>query len=321
MKIGQCLKTNSISEYDNSIKYNYYAYYTNLFQRELVERKFPHFKCLCPFHNDTRVPNLDINIVTGTMKCYACGKVASVSEFICTEDNGHYVYNLPNVLSDTTEIVKHKNYVTHTKKKELTELDLRIEENRSIQAHAFLFATPLALRQLQERGVSIKTIIKWRIGFGKGTYSIPIYDINNKMASLKFHKRFQTEGAHNQLYPWNAVHFKVQMVVLVEGEFDMYMLQQVGINAVTQTAGANSWNPNFTNYFKNKKVFIAYDNDQPGKVGAQEVYKQIKKVNKNVYIVKWPDYMLKGEDHVDYFVKYKKTVTNYSNLLTLATRQ
>jgi len=153
----------------------------------------------------------------------------------------------------------------------------------------------------------------------KGTVTIPIPDIMGNISSLKFHKKFQTEGCVNQLFPWNAVvRNRDPYVILVEGEFDMFITRQNGFNTVTQTEGANSWNKKFTPYFRNKIVYIAYDNDVAGRKGALAVGNELWMHGISAMLIKWPSFMQEKEDHGDFFIKYKQTADDYRKLMSSA---
>ena len=314
--------TRHTRDFDFRPRYDYKQFYERIFKRTLQLRKFPFFKTYCPFHKDTKTPNLNVNIASGRLHCYACGKTASASEFIAkySEDGSEILFDMPEVITDEKQIQRIKQFQKNTRIRELTELDLAVEQSLADQSHKFLLRVPSALTELQAtKGLSLETITKYNIGFGQGVFSIPIPDQRGKIASLKFHKKYQTEGSYSQLYPWEAVLGKEKYVILVEGEFDMLILRQLGLNAVTQTAGANSWNADFTPYFAKKVVYIAYDNDQAGKKGAKELSNHFKQEKINSYTLNWPSYMLDKEDHVDYFVKYGKTIEHYKRLLGKAT--
>lgn len=249
-----------------------------------------------------------------------CGAKGGPWDFIVLKKpDGKYVFNFPDSVTDPAEIRKILQFEAQ-EEKEVSELTLRVEERRAEQAHEFLFRQPLALQELhRDRGLTDDTIKRWKIGFMKGVFTFPIYDIMGDMSSLKFHKRFQTEGAVNQLYPWTAVlRNPCPYVLLVEGEFDMLITHQHGFNSVTQTAGANSWNDRFTRYFRGKTVYIAYDNDEPGRKNAAIIANKMWDERINALIVAWPAFMKEKEDNIDFFVKYGKTTNDYRALLKTA---
>ena len=151
----------------------------------------------------------------------------------------------------------------------------------------------------------------------RGTLTFPITNIKGEFETLKFHKKYQTEGIANQLYPWMAVfHNPCPYVVIVEGEMDMYITRQMGFNSVTQILGANAWHRSFSEYFRKKTVYLAYDNDAPGGEAAMSIATQhLWPLGIPTYIIQWPSFMQEKEDHIEFFVKYKKTAQDYKILL------
>ena len=320
MKIGKNFVTEDDS--DHRYRYDYLTYYTKIFGNNLKVRKYPNYKTYCPFHHDKKNPNLDINIISGRFKCFACGKKGGAWDFMVNKDEtGKFIYNMPDALDNIEALRKMINYESdHEAQTGVSELTLKVEENRAKTAHNYLAQQPFAVKILtRDRGLTMETINKWNLGFMKGVITIPIKDILGNLASLKFHKKYQTEGAVNQLFPWGAVvRNREPYVIIVEGELDMIIMRQNGFNAVTQTAGANSWNNNFTQYFKRKIVYIAYDNDKPGRKGANEVGHELWHHGISTMIIQWPKFMGEKEDHIDFFVKYGKTAEDYKKIMATA---
>jgi len=313
MKIGQNFLKEDDSEY--RYRHDYFSFYNNIFNGRLKPKKYPNYIAFCPFHKDTKTPNLLINIISGRFKCYACGAFGDAWDFIIVKNSdGSRSFNFPQELTDPKSIRK---MVHHEAKQGLSDLDMMVEEKRAIMAHEYLFEQPLALQHLhRDRGLTDTTIRKYKIGFMRGSTTFPIYDIMGHFASLKFHKQSITEGSANQLFPWESVwKTKSPYVILSEGEFDTLILLQNGFNAVTQTWGANSWDSSFTRFLRNKIVYIAYDNDSAGRKGAEAIGNKLWAEGISVQFIQWPMYMGTGEDHIDFFVKHKKTAKDYDRLL------
>lgn len=298
-------------------KYDYIAFYERILGRKLIEKKFPWFQTNCPFHNDTE-PSYFINAISGTGHCFSCGVNKYPHDFVVMKDKfGETVINFLGEVNSPEERKRLFEFAQAEQlRKEPDELFMAMENVTALNAHDFLFRQPFAMQILQrDRGLTEETIRKFKIGFMRGTPTIPIYDIAGNLSSLKFHKKYQTDGAKNQLYPWSSVLDYSPLIVLVEGEFDALITIQNGFSATTQVSGANTWDNSFNKYFRKKMVVIAYDNDSAGEEGALKVGKALWKDRCNVRILKWPDFMKPKEDHVDFFVKYKQTAKNYENLL------
>ena len=68
---------------------------------------------------------------------------------------------------------------------------------------------------------------------------------------------------------------------------------------------------NLFNDFSFKHIYIAYDNDTPGREGAERLAKRIKTESRGVkvYINQWSEYLEEGYDIRDEFTKYKEDET------------
>jgi hypothetical protein len=200
------------------------------------------------------------------------------------------------------------------------QLTLAIEEHRAEQSHQMLLKLPLMLKTLlKERTWTLETIKRFKIGYFNGALTFPIYDKLGSIASLKFHKKFQTDGCANQLYPWSAViNNPSPYVIITEGEPDTITAIQHGFNAVTQTCGAHGWDPEFTRFFRKKKIYICYDRDTAGNTGAKEVANILWDDRMNSHIIEWPVWMENKEDLTDFFAKYNKTSNDFQLLMESA---
>ena len=336
-------------------RYNYLEFYSRMLGTPMTVKKFPWVFTFCPFHKDKKKPNLRINSLTGTYRCFACSAVGGAHDFIVRKnEDGETIISLPEFVYDLEQIKQIIAYENSQEcAQELDEITLLIEQKRAEAAHELLFRQPMALDIIhQKRGLSLEAIRHWGLGFLQGAVTIPIPDREGKIANLKLHKVCGTEHAKNQLFPWRAVinytWHKTQAttgqsaeidnaickqnefsfrdaqlgrssyVILVEGEFDMMLCRQMGFNAVTQTFGAATWTEEFSNYLKNKVTYIAYDNDQAGRDAAIIIGRSIWKAHGSVYIVRWPKFMGEKEDHLDFFLKHRRSAEDYGKLLKQA---
>lgn len=134
----------------------------------------------------------------------------------------------------------------------------------------------------------------------------------NKAGRLLFNKKRKApnyDGANKYLYGegtsaqlWPYFDFSSSDTwILTEGELDQLTLESVGFAAVT-TGSATSFKYFFADNFKDKKVYICYDNDKSGKQGAERVAKFFaeRNVPAGVYIIDLPE-MKDGKDIGDFF--------------------
>jgi DNA primase len=306
MKIGFRLNT---EEQDYFPRQDYREFFERVLQQNLKEKKFPFFVTFCPFHEDRKTPNFSINIISGNAVCFACGARKNPLDFILKDG----VVNTPNLLTDKTVLAKYAEF----EKVPPDQLTLAIEEHRAEQAHQMLLNLPLMIKKLlKDRTWTLETIKRFKIGYFNGALTFPIYDKQGGISSLKFHKKFQTDGCSNQLYPWSAViNNKSPYVIITEGEPDTITAIQHGFNAVTQTCGAHGWDPEFTRLFRKKKVYIGYDPDVAGISGAKTLANVLWTDRMNSYIIKWPEWMSEDEDLTDFFARYNKTPQDFQLLM------
>lgn len=107
--------------------------------------------------------------------------------------------------------------------------------------------------------------------------------------------------------------------VICEGEKDMLFARAHGYNAIS-LGGCNNIPTVFLQDFKDRYVYIVYDNDAAGRVGAQKLASALFSVTKYVFIADISKYVKEDkEDVTDFFVKYKHTKDDFDELLTNAT--
>lgn len=95
-----------------------------------------------------------------------------------------------------------------------------------------------------------------------------------------------------------------ETIMLCEGWRDALAAMQLGYYATANSQGAKTWRDDWNILFKDKNVYIIYDQDQAGYDGARKAAKALKAVAKTVKIATLP-YELqkaKGKDLHDYIV-------------------
>lgn len=126
-----------------------------------------------------------------------------------------------------------------------------------------------------------------------------LYEKKRKEPDYKGDNKYlYPSGAHITLYP-NQDLSKHSNWVLTEGELDFLTLKSVEIPAIT-AGGVTSFKPELASYFKDKKVYICFDNDQRGKDGAEKVAQILLAAGVEVLIIDLPE-MKAGKDIGDYF--------------------
>lgn len=189
---------------------------------------------------------------------------------------------------------------------------------------------------LNGRAISDEIIDKIKIGEWDGFYGkCLVFPVRNhgSLWNLRFYRRATDREpkqirqisadklGHDPIWMLPEPDDSKEEIYLFEGEPDCLCALSIGLNATTVTGGAGTFRDEFLPFFKDKKVFICYDVDQKGRIGAKLVAKQIARVAKETKIVKLDldiEKHPKG-DFNDYVVKEHKTKEDFLKLCEVAT--
>lgn len=129
------------------------------------------------------------------------------------------------------------------------------------------------------RGYTKETINAFRLGYTGQWATIPIF-FDNQFLNFQCRKNspkmvkywYEGVGPH----PFNFGILPVtDWVIITESPVDTIMCRQNGLPAVSQTSGA-SYSSLYKHYFTRfshlSKIYIVYDNDEPGNKGANKVW-------------------------------------------------
>lgn len=171
------------------------------------------------------------------------------------------------------------------------------------KTHEELLKTEYALEYLISRGITKKTITKFKLGYENDWISIPHY-VNSQPVSIKYRKISQKKykrlyGTPSVLFNLDNVNSDLDYIIITEGEFDTIKGIQEGIvNIIGTTTGAESfqdrWCPFLTGF---KRIYICFDSDEIGQRGAQ-------KVAEILGLEKCFNIRLPEKDLNDYLLKY-----------------
>lgn len=191
-----------------------------------------------------------------------------------------------------------------------------------------LLSTPQALSDfVSQRGITQDTIVKWNIGWNGQRYTIPVKDDNGDIINVRQYKMnakatdnkmMNVPGHGSAAIFGQSVLKKVDTVVITEGETDCILLNQHGIPAVTHTAGAKTFRPQWGPLFTDKVVYVCYDHDDTGRAGARKVKKTLEAFATAVYIIEVP-IDVKGADVTDYLHKEGFSSDDFLQLMNDAT--
>ncbi|WP_316348504.1 phage/plasmid primase, P4 family [Desulfuromonas acetoxidans] len=313
---------------------------------------------LCRFHDDTE-PSFSYNFVKDTYFCLACGAKGDLVALWC-----HVYGHDPKVdgvrrfkeafgieqpwhpgLPWENDKPKKKRPHLHVVKDEST--DKIIDESKILSMPSLdqRWVEQLARdRGWSQAVIDILGIRQYENGRGEARIAIPVRDVRGDLVNIRM---YLPGAAKNKMISWSEkgpdgkkvaygssrlfpspADWGPGRVWLCEGEPDVIRALTAGLNAVTQTAGANSFKKDFLKEFKGREVVIVYDADKPGIENAHKRAEQLKEHAKLVRVVEWPAYMADedggwpddhGQDLTDFFQEHGKTVADLENLLASAT--
>lgn len=193
-----------------------------------------------------------------------------------------------------------------------------------------LWSDPLILTKTISLGFSKELIDEMKLGLvkdemGKKYLGIPVY-YNNILVDvrryniMKYENQPKMKSNDNARVGWLVPYDKFlssnEVCYLFEGEKDMLMARELGINAYTLTGGAGAVpNEYVINAFKDKDIVICYDNDDAGHKGMESMYKELKDIVKSIKYIEIGDVVKENkEDFYDYIHKYNGNVFEFYTL-------
>lgn len=252
------------------------------------------------------VVSSSINLDKRVFHCFACDKAYNELEFA-----------MAITKRSKDDIIKEYDIVNELKNEALN------WENNQYKA---LINNNYILDKLNDLKISKNVIDDLKIGLVLNRVAIPIFH-NNSLLNIALYNidkienlpKIMYQGGSNvgDIFPFNQwSKNKTSNTVICEGEKDTLVARSFGFNAITLTGGSQAAIKNeYLDYFKNRIVYIVYDNDKSGKTGALKIYKQLKDIA-NVKITDISEVCInEKEDVADFFIKYKKDKYDFIDLL------
>jgi 5S rRNA maturation endonuclease (ribonuclease M5) len=257
----------------------------------------------CPFpHHANGVeyfeenPSAHINEDKGVFHCKVCGAKHSEASFIKQALGVSYGAAL--------RLLKHL-------------------ENYSISASWYSAISNLDEELVGKLHISKSAAIQLRLGTETQGIGFPVYvygqlmDIRtyNPGGKPKVKSRFGASAGY--FLPDVAKMRDINKVLICAGEKDMAIARTFGFDAFTITGGEMATPTHFGYAFKNKNVYIIYDNDEAGVTGAKKLGRFVYDNGGTPHLVFGHHTVAKekGEDLYDYLVKYHKTKEDLETLL------
>lgn len=261
-------------------------------------------KVCCPFHQDTN-PSASINTQKSLFHCFTCNIGYNEEQFVAKVNN----------ISTSDAIKLLDKYTTNDS------WDVSV---------ASLWSDVMFLDKLKALGLGTDLITKMRLGvvkdsLGNKLLGIPVF-YNNILVDIRRYnllkhnnvpKMMGNEGATTGwIIPYDEFISSDDTCYIFEGEKDMLMAREQGINAYTLTGGAGA-SPNgyIINAFKNKNIILCYDNDDAGVNGMNNMFSRIKDIAKDVKYIDISDRVSEvKEDFSDYITKYDGNIYDFYTL-------
>jgi len=167
-------------------------------------------------------------------------------------------------------------------------------------------------------------------GLPSGRIWIPVYDTDGKLRNIRRYRPGLMENklksyydpvskkttGKARLYPVNIIKDAPTdaPIILCEGEPDTICALSQGLTAITGTAGAETWRPEYTEFFRDRWVIICYDHDDAGRIGANKAAAALVEVADRVEMILWPDWMPPKGDLTDWVTKHRMTTEDLLGL-------
>ena len=261
-------------------------------------------KVLCPFHEDTH-PSASINTYKDLFHCWVCDIGYNEEQFIAR------INGISN--SDALKLLN----------------KYQVQDKWEVEK-GLLWSDQTMLTKVMSLGFSKDLIEEMKLGLvkdetGKKYLGIPIY-YNNILVDvrryniMKYENQPKMKSNDNARVGWLVPYDKFlssnEICYLFEGEKDMLMARELGINAYTLTGGAGAVpNEYVINAFKDKDIVICYDNDDAGHKGMESIYKELKDIVKSIKYIEIGDVVKEDkEDFYDYIHKYNGNIFEFYSL-------
>lgn len=273
----------------------WYDFYSKYFT---LERKAENL-VLCPFHDDKQA-SFSVNIETGLFNCFACGAKGDVFSFYMKKHRCSFSKAKAMILGNTKIPV--------------------LTETESDLAHSQLLQSETIQKLLFiKRGWTLDTIKRFKLGWKDDRVFIPIYKDGELKNIRKYdvmhttNHKFVGVAGHNSVEIWPEESLKHDFVVVMAGEPDTILANQLGIPAVTFTSGEGSFKEALLVVFKDKIVYICYDPDKAGIRGMGKLAERMCLYAKETKTILLPP---KSGDFTDIYVRCAIEKSDFGNVWT-----
>lgn len=295
----------------------------------------------CLWHEDT-TPSMSMNVQRGLFHCHGCGIGGDIFEFwqrVTGADTFPAVLeSLAQVVGVATEAGPPRraapvDLVDLAAAQEalepaapLIEHDPLVDERIVDTAHARLLSEPTAMTLLAtRRGLVEETVRTWKLGKDNDRFYIPIRNAEGQCVNIRRYK-FDAARAQDKMLSWRAGFGSARLwpltafaaadpIYLMEGEMDCLLALQCGLNAITCTGGASTWNRSWNERFAHREIVIVYDCDTAGRQGARRIAEELAPVAAAIRIVELGLTEPAGADFTDYIHALQNSIEQFRLLV------
>ena len=211
----------------------------------------------CPFHADKK-KKFAISIDTGAFQCYSQNECGIKGSW----------YDFQKRLGDNPVSLNSDSMFHGTQKQSIYEKPKA----------EVCYPSGTALKYLNDRGLSVDTIKKFRVGMtaDKKALAFPYFKngdlVNIKYRTIGEKKMWVSKNAEPTLFNRDGIHDNP--LVVVEGEIDCLTMAEYGIEAVSIPSGVNDlrWIENEWDWLKQfQSIYLVMDQDSAGRKAAEIV--------------------------------------------------
>lgn len=276
---------------------------------------------LCPFHSE-KTPSMQINTTQRIYHCFGCGAHGTENDFI-SEYYGisksqassfkevlfksDYIHDYDTFARDGGEYKSNYTYL------ELRKMGVPEETLEALCVGSEVIASlndvtgeVQILPNLESTRLVFPIILKDRV-LDLRTYTMEP-DVKPKSKS-------KSGAPAGLVLPYHLWVGDYTPTVICEGEKDMVIARSRGYNAIS-LGGCRNLPTHMLEAFRDRQVYIVYDNDAPGRAGAKKLASCLYSVTKQVYIADISKYVKEEkEDITDFFIKYRLTTDAFDEML------
>lgn len=252
------------------------------------------------------IPSSSINLDMRVFHCFTCDKTYKEMEFA------------EAILGKSKEDIM-KEYVSKSVLKSAS-------DNWKEVQHKALLENINVINKLYDLKINDETIANLNLGYMTNCLAIPVFKKGDLVNIVRYNinkdpnvpkVRYNENTISGDLVPFDIWKEDYRPTIICEGEKDMIVARSHGFNAITLTGGSQSnIQTEYLSYFKDRDVYICYDNDDAGRKGSLKLYKDLNNHCKNLYNVDISKNCPGNkEDVTDFFVKYNKDSNDFQTML------